>query len=199
MVITQYLAPVAEPVSLNDLKLHLRIDPDALDEDEYLEGLEITARKQAEDYMGRAIMTTTFDYFLSGWPRSNFIKLPYGNLVSVTSVAWKDQDGVSDTLTVTTDYLVETNGEGIGKIVLPYSVTWPSGTLYPSNPISIRYICGWASADLVPAGIKSAIKLLVAKLYESRGEDVIGPGLSINEDQTAQRLLASYRLRDEFI
>ena len=112
-------------------------------------------------------------------------------------ISWKDTDGTSTSLVVTTDYLVETNGEGIGKIVLPFSVTWPSWTLYPSNPISIRYICGWASADLVPAGIKSAIKFLVAKLYESRGEDITG--LTIHEDQTAQRLLASYRLRDEFI
>lgn len=199
MLTTLYLAPVAEPVDLMSLKLHLRIEPDETDEDEYLEELIKTAREQVENYTGRAIITQTWDYYIPGWPRCNFIKLPYGNLQTISEVAWKDTDGDSTPLTLITDYLVETNGDQCGKIVLPFSVTWPTWTLYPSNPIAIRYIAGWTTADLVPMALKSAIKLWVAKLYESRGEDIIGPGLSINEDKTAQRLLDSYRLRDEFI
>lgn len=197
MLTTLFLAPVAEPVDLMSLKLHLRIDPDDLDEDEYLEDLIKAAREHVEHITGRSIMTQTWDYYLPGWPTNDFIKLPYGNLVSVTSVAWKDSAGTSATLVVTTDYLVETNGEELGKIVLPYSVTWPSGTLYPSNPISIRYICGWASAALVPFKIKAAVKMLCAKWYESRGEDTLA--VSVREDPTVGALLASYRIWDEYL
>jgi len=191
-------APTIEPVDLMSLKLHLRLDSDAIEEDEYLEGLIKTAREQVEDWTGRQIMTATWDYSIPGWPRSNFIKLPGGNLQTVTSIVWLDTDGVSTTLVVGTDYLVETNGPGIGRIVLPFSVTWPSWTLYPSNPITIRYVSGWATVDLVPYQIKAAIKMLCAKLYESRGEDQVG-NITVVEDQTAQRLLYSQRLWDDFI
>ena len=117
-------APTIEPVALGDLKLHLRIDVDAVDEDEYLEALVTSARGHVEDVTGRKLLTQTWDYFLNEWPSADFIKLPFGNLQDGAGVApiitWKDTDGTVTTLTVTTDYLVETNGEGIGRIVLPY-------------------------------------------------------------------------------
>ena len=189
-------APIIEPVALNDLKLHLRIDVDAVDEDEYLESLITAVRGHVEDVTGRALLTQTWDYFLDEWPRANFIKLPFGNLQTVSSVKWKDSAGTEATLTPTTDYLVETNGAGIGRIVLPFSGSWPSGTLYPSNPITIRFICGWTSAILVPLKIVSALKMIAADLYEQRGEPVVGQ--TVVENKVADRLLASSRLWDEF-
>ena len=192
--------PTIEPVALNDLKLHLRIDVDAVDEDEYLEGLIMATRGHVEDVTGRKLLTQTWDYFLDGWPSCNFIKLPFGNLQDGLGVApivtWKDTDGTVTTLTVATDYLVETNGEGIGRIVLPFSVSWPSGTIYPSKPISIRFVCGWTTAALIPFKITAAIKLIAADLYEQRGEPVVGQ--TVVENKVADRLLASSRLWDEF-
>ena len=98
-----------------------------------------------------------------------------------------------------TDYLVETNGDQCGRIVLPYAETWPSSTLYPSNPIIIRFVAGWTAASFVPAKIRTAIKMLCAKEYENRGEDTIkSSGQVISEDKFYSRLLASVRLHDEF-
>lgn len=165
-------------------------------EDDLLTALIATARGHVEDITGRALLTQTWDYFLDEWPRDNFIKLPFGSLQSVTSIKWKDSAGTETTLTVTTDYLVETNGVGIGRIMLPYGVTWPSGTLYPSNPITIRFICGWTAAILVPLKIVSAIKMIAADLYEQRGEPVVGQ--TVVENKVSDRLLASSRLWDEF-
>jgi hypothetical protein len=99
-------------------------------------------------------------------------------------------------MAVTTDYLVETNGEGYGRIVLPYGGSWPSATLYPSNPITIEFVCGWTAAASIPKKIKAACLMLCAKLYASRGEDIIGQ--SVVEDKTVERLLASSRLWEEF-
>ena len=192
--------PTIEPVALNDVKLHLRIDVDAVDEDEYLEALITATRGHVEDVTGRKLLTQTWDYFLDEWPRANFIKLPFGNLQDGLGVApivtWKDSAGTSTTLTVTTDYLVETNGEALGRIVLPYSVTWPSGTLYPSNPITIRFVCGWTAAASIPFKIVAGVKMICSKMYEGRGEDILGQ--TVSEDKVAERLLASSRLWDEF-
>jgi hypothetical protein len=84
-------------------------------------------------------------------------------------VKWKDTDGTETTLTVTTDYLVETNGARHGKIVLPYGVSWPSSVLYTSHPISIRFVCGYgAAATSVPYSIRMAIKMVSGEFYEHR-------------------------------
>ena len=166
-------------------------------EDDLLTDLIETARLDVENDSRRQIMTATWDYYLDGWPDGDYIKLPFGNLQSVTSVKYKDSDGDETTMTVTTDYLVETDGAGIGRIVLPYGETWPSFTAYPSNPISVRYVCGWTTRALVPATVKSAIKMRCAKLYKSRGDDFVGQ--TVIEDKTYTRLVNNIpRLYDEF-
>lgn len=165
-------------------------------EDDLLNAIRTAAIEHVEDVCRRALLTQTWDYYLQEWPEDDFIKLPFGNLQSVTSVSWKDTDGTETTLTVTTDYLVEANGEQCGRIVLPYSGTWPNTELYPSNPIKIRFVCGWTTAALVPYKIKAAIKMICADLYEMRGEPVLGQ--TVSENKTVQRLLSSARLWDEF-
>ncbi len=310
---------ILEPISLEELKLHLRIELDVLDEDEYLEGLIIAAREHVEDITRRAIMTQTWNYYLQDWPDGDFITLPFGNLqdndkatgtitstgVNVTAndtvtvatkvykfvaapsvegdvdigataaatldnlkaainhsgtpdtdykcasahptveattntdtvqtlqaitggvggnsitlaesaitlsvsaatltggattliMQYKDTNNLATILDVTTDYLIEPNGEQCGRIVLPYGESWPSDTLYTSNPITIQFKCGWTTQALVPYKIKAAIKMICAKLYEGRGEDIIGTIVADVGTKSIDRLLNSARLWDEF-
>jgi uncharacterized phiE125 gp8 family phage protein len=191
---TLVTAPTKEPVTLPEAKLHLRVD--GTDDDDLINALITTARVHVESITRRKLLTQTWDYTLSDWPCAAAFKLPFGNLQNVTSVKWKDEDGTETTLTPTTDYLVETNGSECGRIVLPYGGTWPSGTLYPSNAITVRYVCGWTTDENVPYPIKAAIKLLLTKLYESRGEDTVGAGQTVHEDKTMLLLLQPYRLWD---
>ena len=167
-------------------------------EDDLLNAIITAAREHVEDITRRALLTQTWDYSLARWPKANFIKLPFGNLQSVSSIKWKDDDGTETTLTVTTDYLVEINGDQCGRIVLPYGETWPSGTLYPSRPITIRFVCGWTTAALVPYKIKAACLLIAADLYANREAQLVS-GQPYHENKTVQRLLASARLWDEFL
>jgi len=167
-------------------------------EDSLLTTYISSAREIVEDECRRQLMTATWDYYLQGWPRANYIKLPFGNLISVTSVKWKDTDGTETTLTPTTDYLVETNGEGIGRILLPYAGVWPSGTLYPSNPITIRFSCGYASAAAVPSKVKSAILMIATDLWANRENQVFtNSGQKYEINPTVQRLLYNTKLWEE--
>jgi hypothetical protein len=75
-------------------------------EDDLLNSIITAAREHVEDITRRALLTQTWDYYLDEWPRENFIKLPYGNLQTVSSVKWKDTDGDETTLTPTTVFLV---------------------------------------------------------------------------------------------
>lgn len=177
----------------------LRLSPTAI-EDDFLTAIIQASREHVEHITRRALLTQTWDYSIDAWPYDSYIKLPFGNLQSVTSVKWKDTDGTETTLAVTTDYLVETNGDQCGKIVLPYNESWPSDILYPSNPITIKYICGWTTAALVPSAIKTAVKMLCDDLYNNRESQTFGlnGAQAYLQNETVQRLLASYRLAEEF-
>lgn len=188
------IAPVIEPVSLAEAKLHLRVD--GTDDDGLIDALITAAREHVEEITRRALLTQTWDYTLSEWPGGDYINLPFGNLQSVTSIKWKDSDATETTLTETTDYIVEKNGDQCGRVVLPYGGSWPSGQLYPSNPITIRYVCGWTTAAAVPRLIRVAVLMMMADMYEWRGEALVGQ--AVIENKTVQRLLASSRLWDEF-
>jgi len=186
--------PIIEPLSLAEIKSHLRVDDSS--DDEMLSTIIQVAREQVEDITRRALLTSTWDFVIQEWPVENYIKLPYGNLQSVTSVKWKDTDGVETTLTAGTDYLVETNGENVGRVVLPYGESWPSDTLYPSNPITIRFVCGWTAASLIPAKIKAACKLIAGDIYQNR-EGKILTGQSYQENKAVMALLTNARIWDE--
>jgi len=194
-----FTAPVIEPISIAELRLHLRIDAETVEdheEDSLLTDLIASARYHVENVTRRALLSQTWDYYLDDWP-ADAITLPFGNLQSVTSVKYKDTAGTETTLVLTTDYYVETNGEGFGRVVLPYGESWPSDTLYTSNPITIRFVCGWTTAALIPGNIKAAVKMICADLYSNRESQVYGQH-EYQENRTVNNLLASHRLWGEF-
>jgi len=196
MKIDLITAPIIEPILINELKLHIRAYDDEYEEDSLLDDLIETARGYVEDITRRALLTQTYDYYLDTFPSCDYFKLPFGNLASVTHIKYTDSDGDETEMTVTTDYIVETNGEQCGQIVLPYGKSWPSFTAYSSNPIVCRFVCGWTTAALIPTKIRTAVKMIAAKMWASRGDDIVGQ--TISEDTFFLRLLQSYRLWDEF-
>lgn len=169
-------------------------------EDDLLTFLIQAAREHVEDITRRALLTQTWYAYLDEFPADrDFIRLPFGNLQSVTSVKYKDSAGTETTMTVATDYLVETNGEQCGRIVLPYGVSWPSATLWPSNPITIEFVCGWTAAASIKASIIAALKLILADLWENREGAVLKSGVQTYQTNPAVKsLLASAVLPWEF-
>jgi len=165
-------------------------------EDSLLTSTIQAARELVEDLTCRKLLTQTWYLFLDSWPTEDYITIPYGNLQTITSVKWKDSTSTETTLTLTTDYLVETNGERCGRIVLPYSGYWPTGELYPSNPITIEFVCGWTSASAIPSKIKSAILMIIHDLWSNRSSQDFtnqsGQTYVVNE--TVNRLLWTAKL-----
>jgi uncharacterized phiE125 gp8 family phage protein len=162
-------------------------------EDAVLSGCITTARQWAEDITRRKFITETCFYYLDEFPKGNEIKLPYGQLQTITSVKYKDSTGVETTMIATTDYLVDSTTEP-GRIIRTYQGSWPTAELYPVNPITIEYVCGYGAAADVPVKIRTAIKMQAANFYEHRGETFVGVGQSVIENKTAYNLLMPYRL-----
>lgn len=172
-------------------------------EDDLLNDIIKSARDHVEDITRRQLLTATWSYWLDGFPSSNRIKLPFGNLQTTDLAVTYDEvdaDGNknTETLTLATDYLIETNGKGCGFIILPYGETWPSFTEWPVQPIKISFKAGWTSAALVPYKIKAACLLICSDLYSNREAQVLS-NQDYRENKTVMRLLQSSRLWDEFI
>ena len=199
----QWIRPAAKVLlAASEFGISVQTYDPAPTEDTLLTSIIQAARENVEDITRRALLTQTWDYSIDAFPEGDFISLPFGNLQNSTGVepviTYKDTDGTVTTMTVSTDYLVETNGEQCGRIVLPYGVSWPSVTLYPSNPINIRFTCGWTAAASIPSKIKAAIKLICADLYENREGQILSINQAYQENKTVKALLSSSRLWDEF-
>ena len=165
-------------------------------DDSLLTDLIETARRDVENDTSRKLITQTWDYCPKRWPCGDRIKLPFGNLQSITSITYTDCNGTAYTLTPTTEYTVELNGDQCGFVVLPYQGSWPSVTLRPSQPITIRFVCGYGStAASVPVTARQAIKARCVNLYGNRGDDILGQ--QVTSDKTYARLVNNIgRLHD---
>ncbi len=201
MRITTTTAPTVEPVTLTEVKKHLRLATTTAEaaaytsEDDLLNRLITVARTQAEQETGRAFITQTKTYYLDAWPDETFIRLPYPTLQSATvTYRLEDDTDYDESLsTVDTDIVSEP-----GRVVLQPNETWPSDALYTDRPIKIVFVCGYGDdADDVPENIKSAILLKISDLYENRGEVVMGVSVSKIAD-AVDSLLRQYRIFTEF-
>jgi uncharacterized phiE125 gp8 family phage protein len=199
MDLVQTVAPSSEPVTLIEFNRHLRADSDcdAGGEGQYKIDIITTARAEIEDRLSRQIMTATWVAYMDEFPGDDFIVLPFGNLQSVTSVKYKNSSGTETTMTVSSEYIVETNGNQCGRIVLPYGKTWPSFTAYTSHPIAITFVAGWTSSSSVPYQIKAAIKLVAADLYANREQQIVSMH-EFQHNETVDRLCSSWKLWNEF-
>lgn len=191
-------APTSEPITVSELKTHLRIDADDYSTNEDLVNIIRTGREHVENITSRKLFTQTWNYYIDAFPAKRYIKIPFGNLQSIAHVKYTDSDGTQTTMTVNTEYIVETNGSQCGRIVLPYSVAWPSFTAYTSNPIVIQFLCGWTTIPAIPSTIKSAIKLICGNLYANRESQVLS-GQDYRNNSTVMNLLYNEILRDNFI
>jgi uncharacterized phiE125 gp8 family phage protein len=155
---------MAEPVSLFDLKAHLRVEH--AEEDALIQALILAARQQVENLTGRALVTATKDEAWDAFPE--IIELLHTPVSAVTWVKYVADDGTLTTLDAAlyrTDLLNQT-----ARISPAYNEEWPS-TRRVTNAVQVRYEVGETT---VPAGLKRAVTLLAAHWYENRSP--VGPG-----------------------
>lgn len=152
--------PNAEPVSLATAKHHLRVD--FPDDDAYITGLITAARQYVEKYTNRCIFNRTIlltldyfpwpgwssttgssdgTYYLKSYFRGVTIRLPKPSLVSVESVTYIANDGVTLITIDPTNYVVDTNSEP-ARIAPKPGYTWPYQQNYLPGQVRVTYTAG---------------------------------------------------------
>lgn len=193
MSLTIATAPAVEPVTLEQAKHHLRVE--AVTDEAVIDLHILAARERAEEVTGRALITQTWTWKLDGFPGSAAIPLrvPRPPLASVTSIAYIDTDGVSQTWAAS-KYDVATPGGPFadrGRIMPAYNEVWPT-VRAQMDAVTIVFVAGYGVAEDVPALIVSAMLLHIGTLFEHRESIVIGPN-AVELPETAEKILLRYR------
>ena len=204
--------PAVEPITLAELKTHLRIS--GTDEDDFLTPLIAEVRQEAEDATGLALITQVWQLTLDRWPsmreewwdgeREGHIDLIYGGerqnyasvvlprypLQTVDTVNVYNEAGTPTAVTVADVFDIDTQSLR-GRMTIERGATWPIA-LRANNAIEITYTAGYGDAALaVPAPIKRALKQWAAYAYEKRGD-----GCTVDDAYTAsgaKNILNRYR------
>lgn len=183
MALKLITAPATTPISLAEVRSHMKID--SASENARLERLINAATGFYDGEYGlldRAIVSQTWELHLDEFPASE-IKMPLPPLISVTSVKYDDVNGVEQTVD-SGDYYVDTVSQP-GWIVPVSGFCWPS-TLDAINTVRVRFVAGYST---VPESMKLGLLNTVQLLFENAG---IKQADIVSDPQVAQ-FLAQYR------
>lgn len=136
-------------------------------EDSLITAKLAAARRHCENFLRRAILTQTWDYFLDRFPGEDYIQIPRPPLQTVSYVKYKDSTGTLQTFS-SDYYIVDINSEP-GRIALAYGQSWPV-TYGEIQDVQIRFIAGYTAAADVPEDWKQGILMKLTDLYVNRGD-----------------------------
>jgi uncharacterized phiE125 gp8 family phage protein len=171
--------PVAEPLTLDEVKGHLRVEHS--DEDALITALIQATREAVENYTNRQLMPATYEGIADDLAHFTLPKAPFQALVSI------QYTNSGDVLTAlpAENYTFLEGGEP--AVIL---VKRPADYKDVENGVKITFTAGYTS---VPESLKAAMKLLIGHLYENREESIIG--VQANQlPKASEYLMGPYRV-----
>lgn len=154
--------PVAEPVSLAELKAHLRIDSGA--EDALLGSLIAVARDHLERSTGLALLSQGWRLYLDDWPDAGVVEIARGPVISVDAVRAFDEIGEESELPLAGHVL-----DGVRRPARFWLRVRPDARQV-INGIEIDFTAGFGDAGSdVPDTLRRAMLIHAARMYEFRG------------------------------
>lgn len=153
-----------EPVSLEEARRHLRVDPG--DEDPLIAALITAARQMCEGELGRAIVTSNFELRTDAFAPA--LRLERPRVLDVDAVEYLDADGELQTLDPA-DYVLDASCDVAAAWLAPArGKAWPD-TSCEIGAVRVRYTSGFGDTPAaVPQAIRTWILLHVAAMYEHR-------------------------------
>ena len=163
-------------VSLAEFGKHSRIDADVLtDEQDLLTSYLSAAQNHIEDITAHASTVATYEMKMGRFPYESVayyhkfgsIKIPRFPLIAVSSVAYKDVNGDSQTHT---DFQFD-NSDTTPLLSPTRFTAWPITDYASLKPVTVTFTAGYTT---VPHKYKQAIRLLAANFYENREATISG-------------------------
>jgi len=190
----------AEPVSVADLKLFMRLSTATTTEDTLLTALEKAARKHAENYTSRPCMPQTYQLVMDEFPDTEIIlpRAPLSSTAGDVAITYLDAVSANSTTLSTTVYGVDTQAEP-GRVYLRDGQEWPDHYTQ-RNAVTVQFVAGYpldsSSGPAPPEGITAWIKMRVSQMYEFREPVITGTIVSELPRSFVDGLLDPYVLID---
>jgi uncharacterized phiE125 gp8 family phage protein len=187
----QVVAPLVEPISLEQARAHLRVDH--YEEDALIASLIAAATAHLDGWsgiLGRALVNQTWLQKFPRFPSGAVLGLALAPVQSIVSITYFDADNVQQTLAGSVYTALD---DELGPFVtLQVGKAWPA-TFAREDAVTVTFVAGYgAAASDVPPAIRHAMLLLVGHWYEHREAVVIGTGTA-QLPQAVRSLLAPYR------
>ena len=181
--------PALEPLTLAEAKAHLRLDTG--DEDALVASLIVAARQLVEAHTGRALIAQAWRLVLDDWPtrntfaltpgpfvplgstpNPNTLTLPLGPLISLDAIRVYDAFNVATPLAASTWYVdAQPGGARLQFTTAPRE----PGRAIAGIEIDVTVGYGPAASD-VPEALRLAMRMLVARWFEARGDAATDSG-----------------------
>lgn len=191
MSLSLITAPVAEPITLAEAKIHCNVDSDLTADDALLTSIIIAVRMAAEKETKRSLMPQTWELTQDAFTPVLLLRRP--PVVSITSIKYLDTAGALITL-AGADYTLDTSSDfKVARVVPAYGTVWPSTYQY-INAVRVRYLTGYLTAAAVPALAKSWMLLGIGTLYAQRESIITGTIVAELPDDFFCGLLDSLRV-----
>lgn len=157
MSLLQLAQPAEEPVSLADLKAHLRVTETA--EDDALARFIRAARRAVEARGGLSLVSQKWRLAFDA-PPARLFTLPRAPVAAIDAVEAVTATGP---VAVAADlYAVDIGGAGRLKTLGP----WPAGRAIAGYRID--FTAGWPDAAAVPEELRLAVRMLAGHFFENR-------------------------------
>lgn len=172
-----------------EVKLRLGVDEFDFTWDTMLESFIAVSQRWIEDQLGIELIDSTWTLTMDCLPTrrgpwwdgvregavtelhsaADTIELPRWPLQSVTSITFYDDED-NPTVVDSAIYYVDTATRP-GRAVLRYGEVWPTIVLRPAAGVEAAFVAGYGdAASAVPEPLKEAVRMMVAYLFEHRGE-----------------------------
>lgn len=175
------IAPLAEPIHLDEARLHLRAPSGQTGQDAQIKGMIRAARSRAEALCGIALVRQQRVLKLDCF--EDVVALPVWPLRAVQSITYLDGANATQTLASSAYRVLGVGDKGI--IEPAYGTVWPS-TLDVREAITVKYTAGFAvpvsafdaTADTITAAGHDLAASDPVRLSNSGG--VVQSGLSVD-------------------
>lgn len=185
MAVSLVTGPTSRPITLDEVKRHLRIETS--DDDLYLESLIDAGIAHLESVSGLKLITQTWRQYLDELPEQNTVRLAVYPVRSLTSVVYFDANG--DEQEVPNTQLELDRFSNPARLEI--SSNFPVASAFNGIEIVIEAGFGDTATD-VPDSLVRALLILIAHNYEFRGAVPIGD-IPASEPHGFRTLIAPFR------
>lgn len=167
MTYSQISAPGAEPLTLAEVKAHMRLDGG--DEDALVSALIGVARSYLEHTTGLCLISQGMRLYLDRWPKNGVVRIARGPVRTIDAVTVYGEDGTPQPVALSGHWL---DGESRPARFWLAAPPTPGRSV---NGIEIDFTAGFGDAGAdVPDELKRAMLTHVALMFSYRG--VVPPG-----------------------